>query len=112
MVPDYGIGLSVLAAGVTPHTQISPVRDAVVEIFVSQIILPPAHLRRSQSLTKAVNSIKQQKLLLRNKLARRSLALSKPVISTLPLRSALTVGLVLWSRNGLATVPISYKMRT
>ncbi|GAM33678.1 penicillin-binding protein [Talaromyces pinophilus] len=33
VVPDYGIGLSVLAAGVTPHTQISPVRDAVVQIF-------------------------------------------------------------------------------
>ncbi|EED23038.1 penicillin-binding protein, putative [Talaromyces stipitatus ATCC 10500] len=33
VVPDFGVGLSVLAAGVNPHTQISPVRDTVVEIF-------------------------------------------------------------------------------
>jgi hypothetical protein len=38
LVPDYGIGITVLAAGDTPHNQVASVRDPIIEIFVSREI--------------------------------------------------------------------------
>jgi hypothetical protein len=36
LVPDYGIGISVLAAGDNPNRQVAPIRATLVEIFVSR----------------------------------------------------------------------------
>lgn len=35
IVPDLDIGVSVMAAGVSPNRQVPPVRDTVIKLFVS-----------------------------------------------------------------------------
>ncbi|EXJ89929.1 hypothetical protein A1O3_02996 [Capronia epimyces CBS 606.96] len=35
LIPDHNLGYSVLSAGVTPNTQVSAIRDTVVDIFVN-----------------------------------------------------------------------------
>ena len=36
LVPDYNIGITVLAAGDSPNRQVPPIRGTLVDIFVSR----------------------------------------------------------------------------